>query len=144
MKNGGYSESVLQNILQKYGPVSDIIVNPKREGSALAVFDSIAGAKICVQKEKGLEGCPLSFRIIHDSDKDISNHAPSSSSQGPPNPVPPPPSDIPKQNQFSSFPTPGSFSSFPSFNAHSYTSNKLGDVDRDYESLTLMRFVTTQ
>ena len=68
LSNGGYSTAILRQFLQKYGPVSDIVVNSKRKGSALVVFNSIAAAKICMQKEKGLEACPLSFRMLHETD----------------------------------------------------------------------------
>ena len=54
LSNGGYSTAILRQILLKYGPVSDIVVISKRKGSALVVFNSIAAAKICMQKEKGL------------------------------------------------------------------------------------------
>lgn len=44
--NGGYNFKVLRGILSKYGPLEDIIVSTKRNGSAIAVFNSIAGAKV--------------------------------------------------------------------------------------------------
>lgn len=120
----GYSKHSLLKILQKYGPVSDVIVNPRRIGSALAIFNSIAAAKICMQREKGDESCPLSFRMLHNTDNHDSKSA-----------------KIPE----TTFTENASFSSFPS-NAFSQnvtnspaSINLVPPVDRDYESLTLMR-----
>ena len=133
--NGGYSEKVLRKILEHYGPVGDIVVSSKKKGSAVAVFQSIAAAKICQQKENGLEGTRFSVRILHDTDTEEQQQTPN-----------PPPT----QGQFSSFPpppNPGQFSSFPSFSTapssapvpdNSRVASK-GELDRDYESLTLMR-----
>eukprot|EP00116_Pleurobrachia_bachei_P005107 sb/3465369/ len=123
--NGGYSERVLRKILEQYGPVGDIVVSAKKKGSAVAVFQSIAAAKICQQKEKGLEGTRFSVRILHDTDTEEQQ-------QQTPNPPQPPP-----QGQFSSFP---SFSTAPSAAVpdNSRVASK-GELDRDYESLTLMR-----
>lgn len=133
--NGGYSKIFLKQLLQKYGPVSDIIVNSKRKGSALAVFDSIAAAKICMQKEKGLQDCPLLFRMIHETDsadlqqKPFTDPTPNQSSASKPSVT----------EKFSSFPSePAMFGSFPSFGP-SVGSIQTNEVDRDYESLTLMR-----
>ena len=122
----GYSKHSLLKILQKYGPVSDVIVNPRRIGSALAIFNSIAAAKICMQREKGDESCPLSFRMLHNTDNHDSKSA-----------------KIPE----TTFTENASFSSFPS-NAFSQnvmnppaSINLVPPVDRDYESLTLMRLI---
>jgi len=133
--NGGYSESKLKQLLQKYGPVSDIVVNTKRKGSALVVFNSIAAAKICMQKEKGLEGCPLSFRMLHETDTADAEKQSSSTL---------PPTNSQSCNSSFQPSDPGKFSSFPGFNVIPHTvSNKDNTdnnaVDRDYESLTLMR-----
>ena len=133
--NGGYSEELLRHKLQKYGPIGDIVVNSKRKGSALVVFDSIAAAKICMQKEKGLEQYPLSFRMIHETDS-TDMQQPTSTHQH---------SDSSKSQPFTSFqpPQPGKFSSFPCFSTASNllrNNSAIGNsVDRDYESLTLMR-----
>ena len=131
--NGGYCEAILRKLLQKYGPVSDIVVNSKRKGSALVVFNSIAAAKICMQREKGLEGFPLSFRMLHDTDKtDVGQQSSSAS----------PPTDYSNSQTNVSFQTsePAQFGSFPSFNHVTNNKTSMGNaVDRDYESITLMR-----
>ena len=131
LSNGGYSTAILRQYLQKYGPVSDIVVNSKRKGSALVVFNSIAAAKICMQKEKGLEACPLSFRMLHETDaSDIKQ--------------PSPRTDSTNSQSYVSFQSsePGKFVSFPSFNvSHNIASFNANGVDKDYESLTLMRLV---
>ena len=61
LSNGGYSTAILRQILLKYGPVSDIVVISKRKGSALVVFNPIAAAKICMQKEKGLHNTYIQY-----------------------------------------------------------------------------------
>lgn len=140
--NGGYSREVLLPILQKYGPLEDVVISSKRKGSALAVFNSIAGAKICMQKEKGLEACPLTFRMLHDTDQAEGGHAEAASYPTASYPTQPPP---PTNNTSAAGPF-SSFSSFPGTNV-SYQVRKdveaemeaYVDVDRDYESITLMR-----
>ncbi|KAL5266292.1 hypothetical protein ACHWQZ_G003645 [Mnemiopsis leidyi] len=135
LSNGGYCDKILRQLLQKYGPISDIVLNSKRKGSALVVFDSIAAAKICMQKETGLEQYPLSFRMIHETDStEMHQHVPTNQQN-----------DSSKSQTFTSFQPheSGKFSSFPCFSAtsNSTRSNTTMNnaVDRDYESLTLMR-----
>ena len=77
-------------------------MNSKKKDSALVVFNSIAAAKICMQKEKGLEACPLSFRMLHETDtSDIKQPSPRTDSTN-------------SQSYVSS--EPGKFVSFPSSN----------------------------
>jgi hypothetical protein len=133
--NGGYCENSIRQLLQKYGPVSDIVVNSKRKGSALVVFDSIAAAKICMQKEKGLEDCPLSFRMLHATDTaDVEKQSSSAFLQ----------TDFSNFQSFAQSSETGKFSSFPNFSVSHKVAGGDGNlgnaVDRDYESITLMRF----
>ena len=84
-----------------------------------------------MQKEKGLEACPLSFRMLHETDtSDIKQ--------------PSPRTDSTNFQSYVSFQSsgPGKFVSFPSFNvSHNIASFNANGVDKDYESLTLMRLV---
>ena len=80
-----------------------------------------------MQKETGDEGCPLSFRMLHNTDSEEYVNKP----------VHPVVTETPvlENNTFSSFPQ-----SYTSFNISSIVpESKVPDVDRDYESLTLMR-----
>ena len=120
--NGGYSDAVLRNILVHYGPVGDIIISKKRNGSAIAVYDSISAAKVCIQNEKGLKDCPLKISMVHSTDEQINDvsrevktHQVNATSQ-----------------KFKSFPC---FGSFPENSSDGISAKQ----DRDYESLTMMR-----
>jgi len=107
-------------------------VSTKRNGSAIAVFNSIAGAKVCMQKEKGLDTAPLKFRLVHDTDKLDTEKI---------NKMPPAPSSFPSSlpSSFpSSFPS-AAFSSFPG-SAPQPVPESSGAVDlKDFESIVMMR-----
>ncbi|XP_056403067.1 dnaJ homolog subfamily C member 17 [Hyla sarda] len=56
---GGYSEDVLQRLLQKYGEVLNVIVSSKKRGSAIAEFATFRAAELAVKNEAGLLNNPL-------------------------------------------------------------------------------------
>lgn len=56
---GGYSEDILQGLLQKYGEVLNIIVSSKKKGSAIAEFATFKAAELAVRNEAGLLNNPL-------------------------------------------------------------------------------------
>ena len=93
-----------------------------------------------MQKEKGLEACPLSFRMLHETDaSDIKQPSPRTDSTNSQSYVSFQSSEPGKSFQSSE---PGQFVSFPSFNvSHNIASFNANGVDKDYESLTLMRLV---
>ncbi|XP_069586010.1 dnaJ homolog subfamily C member 17 [Ranitomeya imitator] len=56
---GGYTEDVLQGLLQKYGEVLNIFVSSKKKGSAIAEFATFKAAELAVRNEAGLLHNPL-------------------------------------------------------------------------------------
>ncbi|KAF4083878.1 hypothetical protein AMELA_G00122390 [Ameiurus melas] len=57
--NGGYSQEVLQGLLQKYGDILNIIVSNKKKGSAVVEFATVRAAELACKNESGLTGTPL-------------------------------------------------------------------------------------
>ncbi|MCI4382832.1 hypothetical protein PGIGA_G00019380 [Pangasianodon gigas] len=57
--NGGYSQEVLQGLLQKYGEILNIIVSSKKKGSAVVEFATVRAAELACKNESGLTGTPL-------------------------------------------------------------------------------------
>ncbi|MCJ8737047.1 hypothetical protein PDJAM_G00019410 [Pangasius djambal] len=57
--NGGYSQEVLQGLLQKYGDILNIIVSGKKKGSAVVEFATVRAAELACKNESGLTGTPL-------------------------------------------------------------------------------------
>ncbi|KAB5562476.1 hypothetical protein PHYPO_G00018220 [Pangasianodon hypophthalmus] len=57
--NGGYSQEVLQGLLQKYGEILNVIVSSKKKGSAVVEFATIRAAELACKNESGLTGTPL-------------------------------------------------------------------------------------
>ena len=85
-----------------------------------------------MQKEKGLESAPLKFRLVHDTDKLDSEKIKK---------MPPAPSSFPATSSFpSSFPS-ATFSSFPGSAPVPEPSGEGGAVDKDFESIVMMRSV---
>ncbi|XP_044149410.1 dnaJ homolog subfamily C member 17 isoform X2 [Bufo gargarizans] len=58
-RRGGYTEDVLQSLLQKYGEVLNIIVSSKKKGSAIVEFATFRAAELAVRNEAGLLNNPL-------------------------------------------------------------------------------------
>ncbi|KAG7328121.1 hypothetical protein KOW79_008065 [Hemibagrus wyckioides] len=57
--NGGYSQEVLQGLLQKYGDILNIIISSKKKGSAVVEFSTVRAAELACKNESGLTGTPL-------------------------------------------------------------------------------------
>ncbi|XP_043930128.1 dnaJ homolog subfamily C member 17 [Protopterus annectens] len=57
--NGGYSENMLQRLLQKYGDVLNLVLSSKKKGTAVVEFSSVRAAELAAQNEKGLISNPL-------------------------------------------------------------------------------------
>ncbi|KAG9480899.1 hypothetical protein GDO78_010264, partial [Eleutherodactylus coqui] len=56
---GGYTEDVLQGLLQKYGEVLNMVVSSKKKGSAIVEFATVKAAELAVRNEAGLLNNPL-------------------------------------------------------------------------------------
>ncbi|UYV68889.1 DNAJC17 [Cordylochernes scorpioides] len=62
--NGGYTQNILEQIFEKYGNVTYIIIPSKRKGSALIEFNNDFSAINAFETEKGLSNNPLSLKWI--------------------------------------------------------------------------------
>ncbi|KAG2457827.1 DJC17 protein, partial [Polypterus senegalus] len=57
--NGGYSYSLLVNLLHKYGDVLNVIISNKKNGSAIVEFATLKAATLAFKNERGLVDNPL-------------------------------------------------------------------------------------
>ncbi|XP_060736253.1 dnaJ homolog subfamily C member 17 [Tachysurus vachellii] len=57
--NGGYSQEVLQGLLQKYGDILNTVISGKKKGSAVIEFATVRAAELACKNEGGLKGNPL-------------------------------------------------------------------------------------
>ncbi|CAG9864680.1 unnamed protein product [Phyllotreta striolata] len=62
--NGGYTHEILHRFLSKYGDVQDLVMSPKKKGSALVEFKDKKAAEMAVDFEIGLPTNPLKFEWI--------------------------------------------------------------------------------
>ncbi|XP_055605368.1 dnaJ homolog subfamily C member 17-like [Uranotaenia lowii] len=68
-ENGGYSETVLQKFLSKYGDINVLVMSPKKTGSALVEFKTQEAAEMAVSYEQGRLDNPCSLEWIGDAPK---------------------------------------------------------------------------
>ncbi|XP_053488693.1 dnaJ homolog subfamily C member 17 isoform X2 [Ictalurus furcatus] len=79
--NGGYSQEVLQGLLQKYGDILNIIVSSKKKGSAVVEFATVRAAELACKNESGLTGTPLKITWLEGQPANADPTAPNNSSQ---------------------------------------------------------------
>ncbi|XP_053538847.1 dnaJ homolog subfamily C member 17 [Ictalurus punctatus] len=79
--NGGYSQEVLQGLLQKYGDILNIIVSSKKKGSAVVEFATVRAAELACKNESGLTGTPLKITWLEGQPANTDPTAPNNSSQ---------------------------------------------------------------
>lgn len=68
-ENGGYSETVLNKFLSKYGDINVLVMSPKKNGSALVEFKTQEAAEMAVSYEKGRLDNSCSLEWIGDAPK---------------------------------------------------------------------------
>lgn len=66
-KNGGYSEPLLRQYLQKYGDIVALVVSAKKGGSALVEFQTQDAAEMAVSYERGRTETPLTLEWLSGS-----------------------------------------------------------------------------
>ncbi|XP_071788773.1 dnaJ homolog subfamily C member 17-like [Asterias amurensis] len=57
--NGGYSYDILYKAFQKYGPIANLLVSSRKNGSAVVEFGTSKAAELAVRNEIGLSSNPL-------------------------------------------------------------------------------------
>nr|CAI5848242.1 unnamed protein product [Callosobruchus analis] len=62
--NGGYTQEMLHRFLSKYGDVQELVMSPKKMGSALVEFSDRKAAEMAVDFEKGLGTNPLTLQWV--------------------------------------------------------------------------------
>ncbi|XP_060789947.1 dnaJ homolog subfamily C member 17 isoform X2 [Neoarius graeffei] len=80
--NGGYSQEVLQGLLQKYGDVLNIIVSSKKKGSAVVEFATVRAAELAFKNESGLTTTPLKIVWLEGQPESTAPMAPNKSTAG--------------------------------------------------------------
>ncbi|CAH1791526.1 unnamed protein product [Owenia fusiformis] len=120
LNNGGYTEDIISEILNKYGEVTALILSAKKGGSAIVEFKSAFSAQCVVDEEKGLPNNPLSFTWL--SGKPTNT-----------------PSSGQNSNQNTQSPNRHEQPSTTSFPIYSNMTGTTESEDKDFESIVLMR-----
>ncbi|KAM9467067.1 dnaJ homolog subfamily C member 17 isoform 1-T1 [Clarias gariepinus] len=80
--NGGYSQEVLQGLLQKYGDILNIVVSSKKKGSAVVEFATVRAAELACTNESGLTGSPLKISWLEGQPETFVPTAPNNATAG--------------------------------------------------------------
>ncbi|KAK3563126.1 hypothetical protein QTP86_016360, partial [Hemibagrus guttatus] len=80
--NGGYSQEVLQGLLQKYGDILNIIISSKKKGSAVVEFATVRAAELASKNESGLTGNPLKISWLEGQPESAAPTVPHNSRAG--------------------------------------------------------------
>ena len=73
--NGGYSQDLLHELLDKYGHITALIVSQKKRGSAIVEFGQPEAAEKAFNQEAGLDSNPLKITWLSGRPDKITNTA---------------------------------------------------------------------